>query len=1414
MNGITHKQAIQFIHLRLDGMLKADQAVFLDEHLEACESCRTYAQKLGTLPAYLNTQFKERWDTETNIPSHIVQRVNAQARKIPLAQRFSSGVKLLGAVATLALFGLAMNFVISRWQSTSAVANENTTATPSSLGGNTTTGLLAFTSDKDGNSEIYVMNPDGTGLTNLTNDPAHDATPFWSPDGRKIAFTSDRDGTNQIYSMDADGSNITRITHGDGSYGLDVNGFSPWSPDGTRLIVYKAAGEDGSRIYALDVTEKNTTELTNVAGRYLRTSWSPDGTHIAFTVDTGRIPQDLFIVGSDGSGLVRVTENLRLGEYFMFKYGWSQDGSALFFATHHNQQSYSDAAYTSTVYQANVDGSIEVAARSTDRPIFEWSQDMRVRLEWGESLLKWVVADGSESTLKLCENNGETIGTAARRSHAGDWMVGSNCSANGWILYWTNPDGTIVEPLLESVIPVDDDILFDAAWAFDDQHIAFVTFNSTSVDLPGTLYVLNVAKARQDPSTQPLKISNGSHPSWQPISTHEVVEEEPTPEPSETSASHRLVAFTSNQDGNFEIYSMRADGSGLTNLTNHSAQDVSPVWSPDGKQIAFESDRNGFRQIFLMNADGSNVVQLVPDEDDQEANQDIKGDQWIGEPYNLGLNLWSPDGKKLVFLEMAPGNENGILYVIDANGENKKPLVQEAGNYSSPSWSPDGKQIAFIAREGSLYRIYSTDVDGNNLTNVTKKLELNETLYPARYSWSRDGQSISFIASNWNYLLGGPIDSSNHKWTAYEASPDGNTLITNASEHSQIGGYWEGTYFLSGSTTLSASPEYTWVRSDGTLTTVNPVENCGSQGDSTGFSTYKQSSHGNVVIGSYCPNGEKWLFWANSDGIFKPLLNSPLQGISDSNAMHLWAPPDFIWSSDDEHIAFNVFSLGKTEMYIVNTTNALNDPSVPPFHMSIGNGFLYYSPVWQPRVAPEIVKEEPAPEPTPETESKTFPSISTNISNGEWIALIGGTSANSDNFYNPASIPLNQNVFLVHPDGSALTNVTEFNAHYYSLQWSPNGQHLLFMREDSVTGKIDIMRHYAGSTGSSTIARPITDPDLYGYSWSPNSDKIVFADASSGNYDIYTLYADGRNDPKLTQLTSDPGQDVGFVWSPDGGQIAFQRLNGDQLSLYVMNEDGSDQREVARGMGRVKLGWSMDGQSLYANSIYRWENTRYSHLECEGCVVQPSVYKIDLGGPSVQQIYYDEDSNRFFYVYEASQNQLYFLSVEERDASIGLWGTWRYWDGNSIHEIAEMDPHQTCLTTTGSILNEHISPNHRYSIISNYCAGGFDLYLADRETSDPEMKLTHLLRLPLDTWGQGGDGATIPILWSPDGRRLIYNDDRQNTRLLLLNLEKAIHNPDQAITTLLQKEYFTDASGQEFLLQELTVFDLVWQPSP
>ena len=84
---------------------------------------------------------------------------------------------------------------------------------------------IAFASKRDGNFEIYIMNADGSKQTNLTNNPAYDNCPSWSPDGKKIVLESRRDGNAEIYVMNADGRKQTNLTNNPA-----YDGYPFWSP--------------------------------------------------------------------------------------------------------------------------------------------------------------------------------------------------------------------------------------------------------------------------------------------------------------------------------------------------------------------------------------------------------------------------------------------------------------------------------------------------------------------------------------------------------------------------------------------------------------------------------------------------------------------------------------------------------------------------------------------------------------------------------------------------------------------------------------------------------------------------------------------------------------------------------------------------------------------------------------------------------------------------------------------------------------------------------------------------------------------------------------------------------------------------------------------------------------------------------
>ena len=109
--------------------------------------------------------------------------------------------------------------------------------------------------------------------------------PVWSPDGSRIAFISEptRNEDSEIFLMDADGSNVTQLTKGEDRYAFDINGFTPWSPDGSKLVFFHILpGEQGTTLQVMDIADQNIITLTNEPGQYLLPSWSPDGTQIAW----------------------------------------------------------------------------------------------------------------------------------------------------------------------------------------------------------------------------------------------------------------------------------------------------------------------------------------------------------------------------------------------------------------------------------------------------------------------------------------------------------------------------------------------------------------------------------------------------------------------------------------------------------------------------------------------------------------------------------------------------------------------------------------------------------------------------------------------------------------------------------------------------------------------------------------------------------------------------------------------------------------------------------------------------------------------------------------------------------------------------------------------------------------------------
>lgn len=191
------------------------------------------------------------------------------------------------------------------------------------------------------------------------------------------------------------------------------------------------------------------------------------------------------------------------------------------------------------------------------------------------------------------------------------------------------------------------------------------------------------------------------------------------------------LLFYSNREGNDEIYLQEADGKKVTNLTNNPAADRIAAISPDGKRIAFSSNRdNKTSELYIMNADGSNVTRLTNNENFEDAPE------------------FSADGKKIIFSrDIKPVNDstphvtsNGEIFIMDADGNNVRRLTNRPGFDGGPKFSPDGSKIAFYGKtEDGNYEIFIMDADGSNIVNLTE--DEMEDYSP---SWSPDGKWIAY----------------------------------------------------------------------------------------------------------------------------------------------------------------------------------------------------------------------------------------------------------------------------------------------------------------------------------------------------------------------------------------------------------------------------------------------------------------------------------------------------------------------------------------------------------------------------------------------------------------------------------------------------------------------------------------------
>lgn len=189
---------------------------------------------------------------------------------------------------------------------------------------------------------------------------------------------------------------------------------------------------------------------------------------------------------------------------------------------------------------------------------------------------------------------------------------------------------------------------------------------------------------------------------------------------------HVEIAF----EDNGEVYGIRADGTGITDLTGTGHLSSDPAWSPDGSRLAFVSNHDDdHASIWVVNADGTSLRQLTrgPKPGDREP-------------------AWSPDGTKIAF-RRGPGvvsQGDADLYIVEASGGGAVHLTASPQMHDdSPAWSPNGSRIAFERVVSFNYSdLFVLDLRDSSEINLTNDRDYN--IINREPSWSPDGRSLVF----------------------------------------------------------------------------------------------------------------------------------------------------------------------------------------------------------------------------------------------------------------------------------------------------------------------------------------------------------------------------------------------------------------------------------------------------------------------------------------------------------------------------------------------------------------------------------------------------------------------------------------------------------------------------------------------
>jgi Tol biopolymer transport system component/subtilisin family serine protease len=548
---------------------------------------------------------------------------------------------------------------------------------------------VAFSS----NGSIYKMNIDSSHQIILTSGPT-DWGPVWSPDGSKIAYVH---SNSQIMVMDADGSNQTIVRNCD-----PLSSKPSWSPDGTKLVYSERieANSSYAAICTINIDGSGWQEIaSDHSYGYTQPSWSPDGSKIAFVAmyaPGGIGGLQVFTMNMDGSDQTKITDTANSQSLYPT---WSPDSSKIAYAA------------GPRIHIVNSDGTNNLDLSQTPSGVRNYYPS------WSPDGTKIIYASNRGGTVNhLCvmdiEGTDDTQidNDSFERSHP-SWTAHSSPApivrtdkATNVTMNTSRLNGQVIDLGKATLCKI------SFQWGTITGDYSHETQVQEVTDTGSYFFDLSGLTQGTTYFYRFKAIGNGV----------KYGEEMTFYTPSYANLKGK-IAYSSNRDGNSEIYIMNADGSEQTRLTNNNVKDSLAVLSPDGSKIAFLSWRDGPEsRIYVMNSDGSNPINLTN---------------------NNAMNYkptWSPDGTRIAYT--AKVDNHNHIFIMNSDGTNQQQITFNSGfEDGNPTWSPDSTQIAFESSGNTYQQIYISNADGTNLRCLTYSNE--HCFYP---TWSPDGSKIAY----------------------------------------------------------------------------------------------------------------------------------------------------------------------------------------------------------------------------------------------------------------------------------------------------------------------------------------------------------------------------------------------------------------------------------------------------------------------------------------------------------------------------------------------------------------------------------------------------------------------------------------------------------------------------------------------